>query len=115
MPVLIGRVHGTHQVFDSVLTAMTPGQAEDALRAVVGPDALLCTDGSGALRTAVAKLGVTSKSVVVGYDGRVGEGFYYVQTVNDYHEQFNFWVNRQLRGVSTKRLPSYLARMRLWE
>jgi hypothetical protein len=63
---------------------------------------LLCTDGSGALRTAAAKLGVTSKSVAVGYDGRISEGVYHVQTVNNYHERFKTWVNRQLRGVSTK-------------
>jgi len=65
VPVLIGRVRGTHQVLDRVLTAMIAAQAEDALRTVVGPDTLLCTDGSGTLRTAAAKLGVTSKSVAV--------------------------------------------------
>jgi transposase-like protein len=115
VPVLVGRVRGTHQVADSVLTAMTAAQAEEALRPVVGPDTLLCTDGSGALRTAAAKLGVTSKSVAVGYDGRISEGVYHVQTVNNYHERFKTWVNRQLRGVSTKHLPNYLAWMRLWE
>lgn len=115
VPVLIGRVRGTHQVLDRVLTAMIAAQAEDALRTVVGPDTLLCTDGSGALRTAAAKLGVTSKSVAVSYDGRVREGVYHVQTVNNYHERFKTWVNRQLRGVSTKHLPNYLAWMRLWE
>jgi hypothetical protein len=35
--------------------------------------------------------------------------------VNNYHERFKTWVNRQLRGVSTKHLPNYLAWMRLWE
>lgn len=47
--------------------------------------------------------------------GRVSEGVYHVQTVNNYHERFKTWVNRQLRGVSTKHLPNYLAWMRLWE
>lgn len=82
---------------------------------MVGPDTLLCTDGSGALRTAAGKLGVTSKSIAVSYDGRISEGVYHVQTVNNYHERFKTWVNRQLRGVSTKHLPNYLAWMRLWE
>ena len=115
VPVLIGRVRGTHQVCDSVLTAMTASQAETALRPVVGTDTLLCTDGSRALRTAAAKLGVTSKSIAVRYDGRISEGVYHVQTVNNYHERFKTWVNRRLRGVSTKNLPNYLAWMRLWE
>ena len=88
VPVLVGRVRGTHQVADSVLTAMIAAQAEEALRSVVGPDTLLCTGGSGALRTAAAKLGVTSKSVAVGFDGRVSEGVYHVRTVNNYHERF---------------------------
>lgn len=49
------------------------------------------------------------------YDGRISEGVYHVQKVNNYHERFKTWVNRQLRGVSTKHLPNYLAWMRLWE
>ena len=53
--------------------------------------------------------------IAVGYDGRVSEGRYRVQTVNNYHERFKTWVNRQLRGGSTKHLPSYLARMLTWE
>lgn len=115
VPVLVGRVRGTHHVADQVLTAMTATQAEAALRPVVGPDTLLCTDGSGALRTAASKLGVTSKSIAVTYDGRISEGVYHIQTVNNYHERLKSWVNRQLRGVSTKHLPNYLAWMRLWE
>lgn len=95
--------------------AMTAAQAEAALRSVVGSDTLLCTDGSGALRTTASTLGVTSKSIAVSYDGRVSEGVYHVQTVNNYHERFKTWVNRQLRGVSTKHLPNDLASMRLWE
>lgn len=47
--------------------------------------------------------------------GRVSEGVYHVQTVNNCHERFKTWVNRQLRGVSTKYLPNYLDWMRLWE
>ncbi len=56
-----------------------------------------------------------TKSIAVSYDGRISEGVYRVQTVNNYHERFKTWVNRQLRGVSTRHLPNYLAWMRLWE
>ena len=94
--------------------ATPKGSARD-LVPVVGSDTLLCTDGSGALRTAAAKLGVTSKSIAVGFDGRVSEGVYHVQTVNNDHERFKTRVNHQLRGVSTKHLPNDLAWMRLWE
>ena len=34
---------------------------------------LLCTDSTGALWTAAAKLGVMAKPIAVGYDGRVSE------------------------------------------
>lgn len=88
MPVLVGRVRSTRQVADRVLTAMTAAQAKEALWPVFGPDTLLCTDGSGALRTPAARLGVTSKSVSAGYNGRISEGVYHVQTVNNCHERF---------------------------
>ena len=115
VPVLVANVRGTHQVADRVLTSMTTIQAADALRPVVGPGTLLCIDGSGSLRAAAADLGVTTKSIAVSYDGRILEGVYHVQTVNNYHERLKTWTNRKLRGVSTKYLPNYLAWMRVWE
>ena len=115
IPVLVGKVRGAPYVTDRVLTAMTTDQAEEALRSVVGPDTLLCIDGSSALRTAAAKLGVATKSIAVTFDGRVSEGVYHVQTVNNYHERLKTWTNRKLRGVATKYLPNYLSWMRLWE
>jgi transposase-like protein len=114
VPVLVGQVRGSHQVVDRVLKAMTADQAADALRSVVGPDTLLCTDGSGAFRKAAAELGVTAKSIAVSYDGRV-QGVYHVQTVNSYHQRLKGWVNGSLRGVATKYMPNYLAWMRLGE
>jgi transposase-like protein len=115
VPVLVGRLRGQPHVVDQVLTAMTIPQATEALRGSVGPDTLLCTDGSGALRGAAKALGVTSKSIAVGYGGRGVEGVYHVQTVNSYHERLQSWLTRGLRGVSTKYLPNYLAWMRVAE
>lgn len=114
VPVLVGRLRGQPHVVDQVLTAMTIPQATEALRGSVGPDTLLCTDGSGAMRGAAKALGVTSKSIAVSYDGRV-EGVYHVQTVNSYHERLQSWLTRDLRGVATKYLPNYLAWMRVRE
>lgn len=115
VPVLVAKVRGSQAVADKALTAMTADQAEEVLKPLVGPDTLLCIDGSGALRKATAKLGVTTKSIAVSYDGRVSEGVYHVQTVNNYHERLKTWTNRQLRGVATKYLDNYLAWMRMWE
>lgn len=115
VPVLIGRLRGQQHVADRVLTAMTAIQATDALRAWVGPDTLLCTDGSGSLRKAARNLGVTSKSIAVAYDGRVSDEGCHVQSVNSYHQRLKAWINGDLRGVSTCYLPNYLAWMRVRE
>ena len=98
VPVLVGQLRGSHHVVDRVLTAMTADQAAEALKSVVGPNTLLCTDGSGAFRKAAATLGVTAKSIAVSYDGRVLEGVYHVQTVNNYHERLKGWGERQPQG-----------------
>lgn len=115
VPVLVGQVRGSHVVTDRLLTEMSAAQVRDALKTVVGPDTLLCTDGSATLRSAAAGLGVTAKSIAVTYDGRVQDGVYHVQTVNNYHARLKAWINGRLRGVATKYLPNYLAWMRMWE
>lgn len=115
IPVLVGRLRGQPHVVDQVLTSMSVLQATEALRGACGPDTLLCTDGSGAMRGAAKALGVTSKSIAVSYGGRVVEGVYHVQTVNSYHERLQTWLTRGLRGVATKYLPNYLAWMRVSE
>jgi transposase-like protein len=115
VPVLVGQVRGSHVVTDRLLTEMSAAQVSNALKTVVGPDTLLCTDGSATLRSAAAGLGVTAKSIAVTYDGRVQDGVYHVQTVNNYHARLKAWINGKLRGVATKYLPNYLAWMRMWE
>ncbi len=55
---------------------------------------------------------MAAKSIAVSYDGGVQGGVYHVQTVNNYHQRLRGWVNGQLRGVSTKYMPNYLAWMR---
>lgn len=114
VPVLVSRVRGQRHTADQVLGAMTIPEATNALRRVVGPDTLLCIDGSQVLRRAAAQLGVTAKSVAVSSQGRV-QGVYHVQTVNSYHSHLKSWITYKLRGVATKYLPHYLAWMRVWE
>ncbi len=112
---VVGQVRGSHVVTDRLLAEMSAAQVSNALKTVVGPDTLLCTDGSATLRSAAAGLGVAAKSIAVTYDGRVQDGVYHVQTVNNYHARLKAWINGRLRGVATKYLPNYLAWMRMWE
>ncbi len=116
VPVLVGRLRGQPHVADRVLQAMNKSQATDALKDWTGPDTFLCTDGSGTLRQAAAELHLTSKHVPVSHASTGKEQIYHVQSVNRYHEVLKTWINRELRGVSTKYLPNYLAwmRMRQW-
>ena len=116
VPVLVGRLRGQQHTADKVLQAMNKSQTVEALKDWVGPDTLLCTDGSSTLRQAAAELGIASKHISVSSGSRVTEKIYHVQSVNRYHEALKTWINRELRGVSTKYLPNYLAwmRMRQW-
>lgn len=115
VPVLIGRLRGQPHVADHALSVMSITETTDALRGVVGPETLMCIDGSAALRGAAKSLGAAFHSVPVSYGPRVVEGVYHVQSVNSYHQRLKTWVNRDLRGVSTKYMPNYLAWMRLKE
>ena len=116
VPVLVGRLRGQPHVADMVLQAMNKSQAVDALKSWTGPDTFLCTDGSGTLQQAAAELHLASKHVPVSCPSSGKEQIYHVQSVNRYHEVLKTWINRELRGVSTKYLPNYLAwmRMRQW-
>lgn len=115
VPVLVGRLRGQPHVADQALTAMTIVEATDALRGVVGTETLMCIDGSAALRGAAKSLGAAFHSVAVSYGPRVVDGVYHVQSVNSYHQRLKTWINRDLRGVSTKYMPNYLAWMRVAE
>lgn len=115
VPVLVGRLRGQPHVADRVLTAMDAAQATNALRSWVGPDTLLCTNGSGALRKAATDLGITAKSIAVSHHGRVSNEGFHIQSVNNYQQRLKSWINRDLRGVSTSYLPNYLAWMRIRE
>jgi transposase-like protein len=115
VPVLVGRSRGQSYVADQALGAMTIVEATEALRGIVGPQTLMCIDGSAALRGAAKSLHAAYHSVAVSYGPRVAEGVYHVQSVNSYHERLKTWLNRDRRGVATKYLPNYLAWMRISE
>lgn len=116
--VLIMKTRGAPFVADRVLEAMTQELAMPLVRQIAGKGAVLFVDGSGAFRTVQQELGVATEAVAVAYGGRVrmtANGPVHVQSVNNYHERLKTWINSELRGVSTKHLPRYLAWMRMRE
>ena len=114
VPILVGRARGQAFTTDKVLPRMNGNEIAEALKDVVQPgETILCTDGHSAFLHLQRTLGVATKSFVASYHGPVLDKVYHVQSVNNYHERLKSWIQRKLRGVSTKYLPSYLAWMRL--
>ena len=111
IPVLVARSRGGPYVADAVLPSLSATAIKAALAPIVGPDTLLVADGSGSIASAAKDLDVTFQAVPTAYVGHV-RGVYHVQTVNQYHSRLKGWINHELRGVSTRHLPKYLAWMR---
>lgn len=119
VPVLVGRVRGQPLTMDKVLDRVSAVEVTAALRNVVTPgDTIVCTDKSTAFTQLRRNLGVVTKAVRGGRrTGRARKTAWHVQSANSYHERLKTWVQRGLRGVSTKHLPRYLAwhRMLTWK
>ena len=82
-----------------------------ALKPLLAPDAILCTDGSVTLASAARALGVQHQAVNVSKGQRV-KGPWHVQNVNAYVSRLRGWLQR-FKGIATKYLDSYLGWFRL--
>lgn len=78
-----------------------------ALASVLAADAVLCTDGSGALAAAAQHLGIEHHALNLSSRLRV-QGPWHIQNVNAYHSRLKQWI-RRFRGIASSHLPSYLA------
>ena len=84
---------------------------QQALKPLLAPDAILCTDGSVTLASAARALGVQHQAVNVSKGQRV-KGPWHVQNVNAYVSRLRSWMQR-FKGIATKYLDSYLGWFRL--
>ena len=82
-----------------------------ALKPLLPPDTILCTDGSVTLASAARALGVQHQAVNVSRGKRV-IGPWHVQNVNAYVSRLRGRMQR-FKGVATKYLDSYLGWFRL--
>lgn len=110
--VVVAVQRGTQIEFDQVLPLGTAIALTDALRPVLGAEAVLSTDGNAAYWTVAKKLGVKSGSFVSAYHGKGGDGIWHVQSVNRYDADLKTWLSR-FKGVATKYLANYLGWRRL--
>jgi transposase-like protein len=110
--VVVAVQRGTQIEFDQVLVQGTAVALTEALRPVLGADAVLSTDGNASYWRVVKELGVESGSFVSAFHGKGGDGVWHVQSVNRYDSSLKTWMAR-FRGVATKYLPNYLGWRRL--
>lgn len=96
--------HG--EATDHVLRSTSATDIKAALPGVLAEDAVLCTDGSSALRRAALDLGVAHEAVPTSTGTRT-RGPWHIQNVNAYHSRFKGWV-RRFNGISSRYLTNYL-------
>lgn len=94
-----------------ILETNKAASVQAALKPLLAPDAILCTDGSVTLASAARALGVQHQAVNVSKGQRV-RGPWHVQNVNAYVSRLRGWMQR-FKGVATKYLDSYLGWFRL--
>jgi transposase-like protein len=106
VPVLIVRDR-SGATADFQLTAATTAEIEPPLRAVLAPDAILCSDGASVYRVVAQHLHLTHRPINLSAGIRVIAGVYHVQNVNAYDSRLKGWM-RRFHGVATKYLENYL-------
>jgi transposase-like protein len=89
------------------LAAANTAEIEPPLRAVLAPDAVLCTDGASVYRAVTQHLKNTHRPVNLSAGIRVIAGVYHIQNVNAYDSRLKGWMAR-FHGVATKYLENYL-------
>jgi transposase-like protein len=111
-PVVVAVQRGTQVAFDQVLPAATAVALTEALKPVLGKDAVLSTDGNAAYWTVAKDLEVEAGYFISAYHGKGGNGAWHVQSVNRYDSSLKTWMAR-FKGVATKYLANYLGWRRL--
>lgn len=105
VPVLVARDRAGATT-DFILQAPDKANVLAALASVLPPDAVLCSDGGGALAKAAEHLGLEHHALNMTKGQRV-RGPWHIQNVNAYHSRLKHWIHR-FKGVATSYLASYL-------
>jgi len=104
-PVLVARDR-SGATADFILERSDKTHTAQALAPVLNPDAVLCTDGGGALAAAARQLGIEHHALNISKGPRV-QGAWHIQNVNAYHGRLKTWM-RRFNGVASSYLASYL-------
>ena len=109
-PVLMARDR-SGATANLILQTSKAVSVQTALKPLLPPDTILCTDGSVTLASAARALGVQHQAVNVSRGQRV-RGPWHVQNVNAYVSRLRAWMQR-FKGVATKYLDAYLGWFRM--
>lgn len=110
VPVLVARDRSGGST-DFILGRASKREILASLATVLAPDAVLCTDGSSAMATAAAQMGIEHHALNMSTGPRV-RGAWHIQNVNAYHSRLKGWL-RRFRGVATSYLHHYLGWFRI--
>lgn len=98
---------------DQIVTALDTAHLAAVLQPVLATDAVLCTDGSGALAAAARHLQVEHHAINASAGQHV-IGPWHINNVNGYHGRLKNWL-RRFKGVASSYLPHYLGWFRALE
>ena len=111
IPVLICRDR-TGETADFILEKADHAHISDVLKPLLASDAIICTDGGKALRSAIRDIGITHRPVNLAAGIRVIGKVYHIQNVNAYDSRLKMWMYR-FHGVATHYLSNYLGWRRI--
>jgi transposase-like protein len=99
-----------------VLERNTKEELSAALKPLLSPDSVLCTDGNLSYKTIVKelKINIDHKRLVALDNTRVLDGIYHIQTLNNFMKRWKAWMVK-FNGVGTAYLDHYLAWFRFME
>ena len=98
---------------DFQLERLDAKTVQRALKPLIAPDAVLCSDGAGVYASFSRREGITHQ-VVHNRQGERVVGAYHIQHVNGYHKRLKEWMSR-VHGGATHYLRNYLGWRRMLE
>lgn len=99
---------------ESMLGRPNKEKIGEALKPIVAPDSILCSDGAHSYKSFAKENGLTHYRTIVSQGTRVIGKQFHIQNVNNYMMRIRKWISR-FYGVGTDYLPNYLGWMRIME
>jgi len=112
VPVFTALARGSSESLIQVLPGVpSASNITAALRPVVRPDTVLCSDSAGSYKTAAKDLGIVVRQIPKG-SHKLGP--FHIQNANALHSRFKRRMS-VFRGVATKHLAPYLGWVRFFD